>query len=173
LNILWTEIISTYVSLSSKWIVCCNYLRKQMICLFLFKWKFSKQTLPTFCSIYRVIIPKFDNQPLVLYRSQECTYKKAKNGNRIELIYDKKQAYNRTTLKEFCASLDYRLLTSQSVIYNEEKKSILYISMDPKCSVCEKTAYATERIMVNGKAYHKPCFRCTHCKSVLKWVVRD
>ncbi|CAF0858951.1 unnamed protein product [Adineta steineri] len=40
--------------------------------------------------------------------------------------------------------------------------------MDPKCAVCEKTAYATERIMVNGKAYHKPCFRCLHCKSVLK-----
>ncbi len=49
-------------------------------------------------------------------------------------------------------------------------ESSTYILMDPKCAVCEKTAYATERIMVNGKAYHKPCFRCTHCKSVLKWV---
>lgn len=40
--------------------------------------------------------------------------------------------------------------------------------MDPKCAVCEKTVYVTEKTMVNGKAYHKPCFRCTHCKSVLK-----
>ncbi|CAF0733293.1 unnamed protein product [Rotaria sordida] len=40
--------------------------------------------------------------------------------------------------------------------------------MDPKCAVCGKTVYATEKIMVNSKAYHKPCFRCEHCKSVLK-----
>ncbi|CAM4819114.1 unnamed protein product [Rotaria magnacalcarata] len=45
--------------------------------------------------------------------------------------------------------------------------------MDPKCVVCEKTVYATEKIMVNSKAYHKPCFRCAHCKSVLNQFDRQ
>jgi len=37
-----------------------------------------------------------------------------------------------------------------------------------KCSVCDKTAYFADKISVNDKIFHKACFRCEHCKNVLK-----
>jgi len=37
-----------------------------------------------------------------------------------------------------------------------------------KCSVCNKTVYAMEKIEADKKVYHKSCFKCTHCKSILK-----
>jgi len=38
-----------------------------------------------------------------------------------------------------------------------------------KCIVCGKTAYAAEQIRpVDDIVFHKNCFRCTHCNSVLK-----
>ena len=29
-----------------------------------------------------------------------------------------------------------------------------------KCAGCSKTAYPTEKVTVNGSAYHKSCFKC-------------
>ncbi|CAF0835576.1 unnamed protein product [Rotaria sordida] len=37
-----------------------------------------------------------------------------------------------------------------------------------KCSVCNKTVYAMEKIEADKKIYHKSCFKCMHCKSILK-----
>ncbi|XP_010938994.1 LIM domain-containing protein WLIM1 isoform X2 [Elaeis guineensis] len=31
-----------------------------------------------------------------------------------------------------------------------------------KCFGCKKTVYPIERVTVNGTAYHKSCFKCTH-----------
>ncbi|GMP45507.1 hypothetical protein CsSME_00014012 [Camellia sinensis var. sinensis] len=31
-----------------------------------------------------------------------------------------------------------------------------------KCVGCKNTVYPTERVTVNGTAYHKSCFKCTH-----------
>lgn len=31
------------------------------------------------------------------------------------------------------------------------------------CAACGKRAYAMERIMVEGKMFHPPCFKCAHC----------
>ncbi|UJR21474.1 hypothetical protein I4U23_024558 [Adineta vaga] len=40
---------------------------------------------------------------------------------------------------------------------------------DPtKCSACHKTVYAMEKIEADKKVYHKSCFKCMHCKSILK-----
>src|SRR5690606_3337300 len=36
-----------------------------------------------------------------------------------------------------------------------------------KCAGCGKTVYSTERMAAMNKAWHKACFRCTECKSVL------
>jgi uncharacterized protein YktA (UPF0223 family) len=42
-------------------------------------------------------------------------------------------------------------------------------AVDPtKCSVCNKTVYAMEKIEADKKIYHKACFKCMHCKSILK-----
>ncbi|CAF3400209.1 unnamed protein product [Rotaria sp. Silwood1] len=42
-------------------------------------------------------------------------------------------------------------------------------AVDPnKCSVCNKTVYAMEKIEADKKIYHKSCFKCMHCKSILK-----
>ena len=31
---------------------------------------------------------------------------------------------------------------------------------------CSKTVYAMEKLEVDGKLYHKPCFRCKECNKV-------
>jgi hypothetical protein len=36
------------------------------------------------------------------------------------------------------------------------------------CAVCQKTAYATERINVDGLAFHRLCFRCKSCNNPLR-----
>ena len=61
-------------------------------------------------------------------------------------------------------------------------------AVDPnKCSVCNKTVYAMEKVLkknfhyffifhyflfqkieADKKIYHKACFKCMHCKSILK-----
>jgi len=69
-------------------------------------------------------------------------------------------------------------------------------AVDPtKCSVCNKTVYAMEKVWnilfflifivyyiwiffflkieADKKIYHKSCFKCMHCKSILKWVFKS
>ncbi|CAF3575800.1 unnamed protein product [Rotaria socialis] len=42
-------------------------------------------------------------------------------------------------------------------------------NVDPtKCFGCNKTVYAMEKIEADKKVYHKSCFKCMHCKSILK-----
>ncbi|KAK7490113.1 hypothetical protein BaRGS_00018635 [Batillaria attramentaria] len=36
-----------------------------------------------------------------------------------------------------------------------------------KCGACGKTVYAMEKIEIEKNAYHKSCFRCSHCHCVL------
>ena len=36
------------------------------------------------------------------------------------------------------------------------------------CNSCGKTVYPTEKVAADGQVFHKACFRCTHCKNVLK-----
>jgi len=40
--------------------------------------------------------------------------------------------------------------------------------MGEACVVCTKTVYPMEKISIDGKNFHKGCFRCNHCKSTLK-----
>ena len=44
--------------------------------------------------------------------------------------------------------------------------SVSYLKMagNPKCAVCYKTVYMMERIDADGKAFHKPCLKCSACK---------
>jgi len=37
-----------------------------------------------------------------------------------------------------------------------------------KCAACEKTVYVVEQIMIDDKAFHKSCLKCSHCQVVLK-----
>ena len=37
----------------------------------------------------------------------------------------------------------------------------------PKCEVCTKSVYEQEKLVADGRTYHKTCFRCLHCKKVL------
>ncbi|CAF1050445.1 unnamed protein product [Didymodactylos carnosus] len=39
---------------------------------------------------------------------------------------------------------------------------------DNKCFLCNKTVYAMEKVEADKKVYHKSCFKCMQCKSVLK-----
>jgi len=36
------------------------------------------------------------------------------------------------------------------------------------CAACEKRVYVMEKVEAGGKTYHKTCFRCSQCKSLLR-----
>lgn len=37
-----------------------------------------------------------------------------------------------------------------------------------KCASCGRTVYPVEELAADGRVYHRPCFRCHHCKSTLQ-----
>ena len=39
---------------------------------------------------------------------------------------------------------------------------------DDNCPACSKKVYPMEKMNIDGKSFHKGCFKCTHCKSTLK-----
>ncbi|RVW56119.1 LIM domain-containing protein WLIM1 [Vitis vinifera] len=42
------------------------------------------------------------------------------------------------------------------------KVSSMFAGTRDKCVGCKNTVYPTEKVTVNGTAYHKSCFKCTH-----------
>jgi len=38
---------------------------------------------------------------------------------------------------------------------------------NPTCHACEKVVYEMDKIKADEFVFHKACFRCTHCASVL------
>ena len=36
-----------------------------------------------------------------------------------------------------------------------------------RCPVCEKAVYPVEKVAVDGKTFHKSCFKCAECQRVL------
>ncbi|GMH16814.1 hypothetical protein Nepgr_018655 [Nepenthes gracilis] len=45
--------------------------------------------------------------------------------------------------------------------------SSLFAGTQEKCVACEKTVYPIEKVAVDGSAYHKSCFRCSHGRCVI------
>ncbi|CAL9066209.1 unnamed protein product [Musa banksii] len=45
---------------------------------------------------------------------------------------------------------------------NANKVSSAFAGTREKCVGCKKTVYPIERVTVNGTAYHKSCFKCSH-----------
>ncbi|XP_022952743.1 LIM domain-containing protein WLIM1-like [Cucurbita moschata] len=37
-----------------------------------------------------------------------------------------------------------------------------------KCMACDKTVYLVDKLTADNRIFHKPCFRCYHCKGTLK-----
>lgn len=42
------------------------------------------------------------------------------------------------------------------------------MSSTEQCPACSKTVYPMEKMAIDGKAFHKGCFKCAHCKGTLK-----
>lgn len=45
---------------------------------------------------------------------------------------------------------------------NGSKVSSMFAGTRERCFGCGKTAYPIEKVTVNGTAYHKTCFKCSH-----------
>ncbi|XP_073034267.1 LIM domain-containing protein WLIM1-like [Primulina eburnea] len=45
---------------------------------------------------------------------------------------------------------------------NASKVSSMFGGTRDKCVGCSSTVYPIEKVTVNGKSYHKSCFKCTH-----------
>jgi len=56
------------------------------------------------------------------------------------------------------------------LVVNLDLKAIAmsFIGTQQKCKACEKTVYPVDQLSADGTAYHKACFRCSHCKGTLK-----
>ena len=39
------------------------------------------------------------------------------------------------------------------------------------CPTCETKVYPMEKTTIDGKGYHRACFKCTHCKTTLKYFI--
>ncbi|KAJ4962489.1 hypothetical protein NE237_022428 [Protea cynaroides] len=53
-----------------------------------------------------------------------------------------------------------KAISSQSASTN--KVSSMFGGTRDKCVACQKTVYPIEKVAVDGSAYHKTCFKCTH-----------
>ncbi|KAG8074381.1 hypothetical protein GUJ93_ZPchr0006g44717 [Zizania palustris] len=42
------------------------------------------------------------------------------------------------------------------------KAASMFSGTQEKCATCGKTAYPLEKVTVEGQAYHKSCFKCSH-----------
>ena len=43
------------------------------------------------------------------------------------------------------------------------------VSGENLCRVCQKRVYAMEKVIADEVIYHKTCFKCNHCKRVLRY----
>ncbi|CAF1396374.1 unnamed protein product [Adineta steineri] len=77
--------------------------------------------------------------------------------------------YEKDALKVETASAKIKITPKRFVDTPAPKQVTVEPAVDPnKCSVCNKTVYAMEKIEADKKVYHKACFKCMHCKSILK-----
>ncbi|PHT81816.1 LIM domain-containing protein PLIM2c, partial [Capsicum annuum] len=49
-----------------------------------------------------------------------------------------------------------------SLIKAPSKLSALFSGTQDKCAACNKTVYPLEKVIMEGKAFHKSCFKCAH-----------
>ncbi|UJR27926.1 hypothetical protein I4U23_009186 [Adineta vaga] len=77
--------------------------------------------------------------------------------------------YEKDALKVETASAKIKHTPKRFVDTPAPKQVNVEPAVDPtKCSACGKTVYAMEKIEADKKIYHKSCFKCMHCKSILK-----
>uniref|UniRef100_A0A8C6E456 Xin actin binding repeat containing 2 n=1 Tax=Moschus moschiferus TaxID=68415 RepID=A0A8C6E456_MOSMO len=61
----------------------------------------------------------------------------------------------------------------EKVLYSDKEltpaKQIKKLQLQDKeiCILCQKTVYPVERLVADGRSFHKSCFRCHHCNSKL------
>ncbi|KZV17787.1 hypothetical protein F511_01596 [Dorcoceras hygrometricum] len=57
-----------------------------------------------------------------------------------------------------------KVLKPEKTLENENasKVSSMFGGTRDKCVGCSNTVYPIEKVTVNGRAYHKSCFKCTH-----------
>lgn len=41
------------------------------------------------------------------------------------------------------------------------------------CFVCGKQVYAAEKLKLENKVFHRPCFRCYKCDKGLRYILRN
>ncbi|WOH10522.1 hypothetical protein DCAR_0729991 [Daucus carota subsp. sativus] len=46
--------------------------------------------------------------------------------------------------------------------HNNSKVSSMFGGTQEKCVACKKTVYPLEQVAVDGTAYHRACFKCSH-----------
>jgi hypothetical protein len=78
-----------------------------------------------------------------------------------------------TLLKTEHAATTVRLLPSRAAAQHNAKKGTSFRQgtlshTNPPCYTCSKTVYPMEFVGASNKAFHKRCFRCDTCDTMLK-----
>lgn len=69
---------------------------------------------------------------------------------------------------DFYWSRSWKCFGFDLVSDRRERDKMSFIGTQQKCKACEKTVYPMDQLMADGIAYHKSCFKCSHCKGTLK-----
>jgi len=102
-----------------------------------------------------------------------------------ESLRARKQAYEKASLETQSTNIPYKAdtLRPKRQVSEEDaekkagrstwsaskfKKVVAEGESESKCDLCSKTVYATEKIKMDEKVYHKTCLKCSHCGNVLK-----
>eukprot|EP00005_Dracoamoeba_jomungandri_P001719 CAMPEP_0174253362 /NCGR_PEP_ID=MMETSP0439-20130205/2738_1 /TAXON_ID=0 /ORGANISM="Stereomyxa ramosa, Strain Chinc5" /LENGTH=370 /DNA_ID=CAMNT_0015334349 /DNA_START=24 /DNA_END=1136 /DNA_ORIENTATION=- len=60
------------------------------------------------------------------------------------------------------------LQTDKPAVIRGQGKSRSFVVQADKCKVCNQRVYLNEKLSADGAIFHKACFRCNECNSVLK-----
>jgi len=103
-----------------------------------------------------------------------------------ESLKARKQAYEKASLETQSTAIPYKSAetlrpkrerkegeveskaTRSTWSASKFKKIVAEGDIESKCDLCSKTVYATEKIKMDEKVYHRNCLKCSHCGNVLK-----
>ncbi|KAL6211811.1 hypothetical protein ACLB2K_017034 [Fragaria x ananassa] len=95
--------------------------------------------------------------------SQKCTACE-KTVYLVDKLTADSRSYHKASFRCHHCKGTPKILKPEKPTENENTKAVssLFAGTKDKCVGCEETVYPIEKVSLNGTAYHRRCFKCTH-----------